>query len=184
MKKAIKMYLKKNPILFGLLKLIRNLIVIYPKWVLFKIAKNWVILNRIDSRIIPFIWRITGVRIRGKIYISHDVFYDVNNARFITIEEGALISPRVTFFCHKRDISNYYSGDTNNKLPYIFGYIYLKKNCSIGIGSIILPGVTIGEGAIIGAGSVVTKDIPDWTIAVGNPAKVIKKISKRDENIQ
>ena len=43
---------------------------------------------------------------------------------------------------------------------------------------IILKGVTIGEGAIIGAGSVVTHDIPAWTIAAGNPAKVIKKIEK------
>jgi acetyltransferase-like isoleucine patch superfamily enzyme len=39
-----------------------------------------------------------------------------------------------------------------------------------------MPGVTIGQGAIIGSGSVVTKDIPDWTIAVGSPAKVIKEL--------
>ena len=38
-----------------------------------------------------------------------------------------------------------------------------------------MPGVTIGKGSVIGAGSVVTKDIPDWSIATGNPAKVVKK---------
>ncbi|UJH91318.1 hypothetical protein LZ575_00495 [Antarcticibacterium sp. 1MA-6-2] len=42
-----------------------------------------------------------------------------------------------------------------------------------------MPGVTIGEGAIIGAGSLVIKDIPAWTIAVGNPAKVVKELTER-----
>ena len=43
---------------------------------------------------------------------------------------------------------------------------------------IILKGVTIGEGAIVGAGSVVTKDVPAWTVVAGNPAKVVKTLSK------
>jgi galactoside O-acetyltransferase len=54
--------------------------------------------------------------------------------------------------------------------------IKIGDNAWIGINCIILKGVTIGEGAIIGAGSVVTRDIPAWTIAGGNPAKVIKEI--------
>jgi len=45
----------------------------------------------------------------------------------------------------------------------------------VGMGVMIMPGVTIGDGAIVGAGSVVTKDIPPWTVAVGNPCKVIKQ---------
>ncbi len=57
--------------------------------------------------------------------------------------------------------------------------IFLKKGCLIGMGSMILPGVTIGEGAIVGAGSLVTKDIPAWTIVAGRPAKVIKEIPRR-----
>ena len=44
-----------------------------------------------------------------------------------------------------------------------------------------MPGVTIGEGAVIGAGSLVTKDIPAWTIAIGRPAKVVKHIPKREQ---
>jgi acetyltransferase-like isoleucine patch superfamily enzyme len=54
--------------------------------------------------------------------------------------------------------------------------IKIEDNAWIGINCIILKGVTIGEGAIIGAGSVVTRNVPAWTIAAGNPAKVIKEI--------
>ncbi|MBD2260787.1 acyltransferase [Pseudanabaena sp. FACHB-2040] len=48
----------------------------------------------------------------------------------------------------------------------------------VGFNSIILKGITIGEGAVIGAGSVVTKDIPAWTVAAGNPARVIREMSE------
>ena len=50
------------------------------------------------------------------------------------------------------------------------------KTCWIGGGAVICPGVTIGDRCIIGAGSVVTKNIPDDSVAVGNPAKVIRKV--------
>ena len=59
--------------------------------------------------------------------------------------------------------------------------VIIADNVWIGTAAIILPGVTIGEGAVIGAGAVVTKDIPEYTIAVGNPAKVIKN---RERDIQ
>ena len=67
-------------------------------------------------------------------------------------------------------------GEAATKLPFIYAGVHLKRGCQIGVQSIIMPGVTIGQGAIIGSGSVVTKDIPDWTIAVGSPAKVIKEL--------
>ena len=51
----------------------------------------------------------------------------------------------------------------------------------IGAGAIILPGITIGKYAVIGAGSVVTKDVPDYTIAAGNPCKLIRKIDEHDK---
>ena len=54
--------------------------------------------------------------------------------------------------------------------------ILIKKNAWIGAQVSILPGVTIGENAIVGTGSIVTKDIPDNAVAVGNPARVIKII--------
>ncbi len=59
--------------------------------------------------------------------------------------------------------------------PLSFKKVILNDGCDIGVGTVILPGVTIGEGAIIGAGAVVTADIPDYAVAVGSPAKVIRK---------
>ena len=73
-------------------------------------------------------------------------------------------------------MSNYRHGDDINKQPYIIAPIHICKGVHVGMGTIIMPGVTIGEGAIIGAGSLVTKDIPAWTVAVGQPAKVVKQI--------
>ena len=58
--------------------------------------------------------------------------------------------------------------------------VTIGNDCWLGANVVICPGVTIGNGCIIGAGSVVTKDIPDGTIAAGNPAKVLRKISPED----
>jgi acetyltransferase-like isoleucine patch superfamily enzyme len=58
--------------------------------------------------------------------------------------------------------------------------VCIKNDVLIGCMSIILKGVTIGEGAIVGAGSVVTKDVPPWTIVAGNPAKVIREIAEHE----
>ena len=59
--------------------------------------------------------------------------------------------------------------------------IHIGKNCWLGAGVIVLPGVTIGDNTVIGAGSVVTKDIPQGVIAVGNPCKVMRKITEEDK---
>ncbi|PXY42080.1 acyltransferase [Flavobacterium cheongpyeongense] len=58
--------------------------------------------------------------------------------------------------------------------------ITIKDKAWIGFNSIILKGVTIGEGAIVGAGSVVTKDVQDWTIVAGNPARMVKEIPENE----
>ncbi len=58
--------------------------------------------------------------------------------------------------------------------------IHIGKNCWLGAGVIVLPGVTIGDNSVIGAGSVVTKDIPANVIAVGNPCRVLREINEHD----
>jgi acetyltransferase-like isoleucine patch superfamily enzyme len=56
-----------------------------------------------------------------------------------------------------------------------FGEVIIEDGCDVGMGSIILPRVKIGEGSIIGAGSVVTKNIPPYSVVAGNPAKSLRK---------
>ncbi|MBQ3136220.1 MAG: sugar O-acetyltransferase [Clostridia bacterium] len=59
--------------------------------------------------------------------------------------------------------------------------IHIGKNCWLGAGVIVMPGVTIGDNTVIGAGSVVTKDIPSNVVAVGNPCRVLRPIGERDK---
>ena len=59
--------------------------------------------------------------------------------------------------------------------------VHIGKNCWLGAGVIVLPGVTIGDNTVIGAGSVITKDIPANVVAVGNPCKVLREINEHDK---
>lgn len=61
--------------------------------------------------------------------------------------------------------------------------VHIGENCWIGAGAIILPGVTVGDNTVIGAGSVVTRDIPSNVVAVGNPCRVLRKVSDDDRNL-
>ena len=58
--------------------------------------------------------------------------------------------------------------------------VHIGKNCWIGAGAIILPGVTIGDQVVVGAGSVVTKDLPSNVVAVGNPCRVVREVHEHD----
>lgn len=59
--------------------------------------------------------------------------------------------------------------------------VHIGRNCWIGAGVIIVPGVTIGDNVVVGAGSVVTKDLPDNVVAVGNPCRVLRQINEHDK---
>ncbi len=59
--------------------------------------------------------------------------------------------------------------------------IHIGKNCWIGAGVIILPGITIGDNVVVGAGSIVTKDLHDNVVAVGNPCHILREVNKHDE---
>ncbi|MBQ7529365.1 sugar O-acetyltransferase [bacterium] len=87
----------------------------------------------------------------------------------IIIEDGVMFGPEVGLFTVNHEPKNIRVIMTKE--------IHVKRNAWIGARVNILPGVTIGENAIIGTGSVVTKDIPDNCVAVGVPAKIIKEIS-------
>ena len=87
----------------------------------------------------------------------------------IEIEDDVLIAPEVKIVTVNHDLE-----DRRHLLH--FKKVTIKKNAWICIGSIICPGVTIGENAVVAAGSVVTKDVPDNVLVGGNPAKIIKHL--------
>lgn len=58
--------------------------------------------------------------------------------------------------------------------------VRIGRNCWLGAGVIVLPGVTIGDNVVVGAGSVVTKDLPDNVVAVGNPCRILREVGERD----
>lgn len=59
--------------------------------------------------------------------------------------------------------------------------VHIGRNCWLGAGVIVVPGITIGDNVVIGAGSIVTRDIPDNVLAVGNPCRVLRKINEHDK---
>lgn len=125
----------------------------------------------------PWIWKKLGVKLGKNVHIGHFVVPDFGNAERISIGNNVIISNGVNILCHKRDMSGYCKGDLASKLPFKFEDVTIEDNVQIGLNCTIMPGITIGEGAIIGSCSLVTKSIPAWSIAVGSPAKVVKEIS-------
>ncbi|MBK2026285.1 acyltransferase [Francisella philomiragia] len=86
----------------------------------------------------------------------------------ITLEDNVFVGPNVTFTNDRMPRSKQYATEWPKTL--------IKKGASIGANSTILPGITIGENAMVGAGSVVTKNIPKNEIWIGNPARFYKKV--------
>lgn len=83
----------------------------------------------------------------------------------ISVEDDVFIGPNATFTNDKKPKSKHY--------PVNFLATLIEKGASIGANATILPGLTIGEYSLIGAGAVVTKDVPPYAIVVGNPAQII-----------
>ena len=149
---------------------------------LLKHFMNFSFLAPFNPRIIrPWVLRKIGCHVGKDVFIGSDIWVDSGHADLIFIDDHAHVTGRTVLLCHKRDLSDYYVGDDYAKKPYKTAPIHLCRGCSTGTGTIIMPGVTIGEGAIVGAGSLVTKDIPAWTVAVGRPAKVVRQIPSREE---
>ena len=124
----------------------------------------------------PFLWKMIGINIGKNVFIGYGVYIDVDGYNAIEIGDNVIITAQTLLLAHRRDMRAYHKGELQRKLPYIRKGIKIEKNASIGMRSVIMPGVTIGEGAVVGANSTVTKDVPPYTIVVGNPAKVIKEI--------
>ncbi|MBD5338198.1 MAG: acyltransferase [Bacteroides sp.] len=166
----------------SLWKVIKKVFKTYRDSFLLKFFMNsWILSPFTPRKIRPWILKKIGCHVGKDIFVGDNVIIDSSHSDMIYVEDHAHIAGGTRLLCHQRDLSNYCIGDDYAKLGYRIAPIILRKGCLVGMECFIMPGVTIGEGAIVGAGSLVTKDIPAWTIATGRPAKVIKQIPKRDE---
>lgn len=164
----------------SLWKVVKRVYKTYRDGFLLKYMMNSWLLSPLGPRKIrPWVLRKIGCHVGKDVFIGSGVWIDAGHANLIHIEDHAHVTGLTVLLCHKRELGGYCVGDDYAKLPYKTGEIHLGKGCSTGTGTLIMPGVSIGEGAIVGAGSLVTKDIPAWTIALGQPAKVVKEIPKR-----
>lgn len=165
------------------LRVVKEFFLKYYHGFLIKFLMNsWLLAPLSHRKVRPWVLRKVGCHVGKDVFIGGDVWIDTGHADLITIHDHAHVDARCILLCHKRDLSNYYRGDDYHKLPYKTGAIVIGKGCSVGTATLVMPGVKIGEGAIVGAGSLVTKDIPAWSIAVGCPAKVVKQIPIREND--
>lgn len=110
---------------------------------------------------------------------GENVFFNVNcvvlDSMKVKIGSNVMFGPGVHLYTATHPLDK-----TERRLLEIAKPITIGDDCWIGGQSVICPGVTIGAGTVIGAGSVVTKDIPENCLAVGNPAKVIRKLNENE----
>lgn len=109
-----------------------------------------------------------------KIKLGNNVFINSNCLAMarggITIEDDVMLAGNVQLLSNNHD--------EYERQVLLCEEIVIKKGAWIGAGASILPGVTVGKYAIVGAGAIVTKDVPDYSVAVGVPAKIVKTLDK------
>jgi len=131
--------------------------------------KNWKYPEIEEGKLTKYNW---VVQHKDKLKLGYKT--DIGAFTYINAKNGVIIEDYVQIGSH---CSIYSVSTIDNKE----GKVILKKNCRIGSHSVIMPGVTVGENSIIGAFSFVNRGIPDNTVAVGVPAKVIKRINIKDK---
>lgn len=121
----------------------------------------------------PFICDF-GNRVKfGKgVFINHSAILSASGG--IEFEDGVSVAPGVRIATINHDFNERHT-------KYTYGKVTIKKNAWIGMNVTICPGVTIGAYAVVAAGAVVTKDIPDYAVAGGVPAKVIKMQNQNEQ---
>jgi acetyltransferase-like isoleucine patch superfamily enzyme len=125
--------------------------------------------------------------IGDNVWIGHYCLIDCIGG--VEISEGVNISSHTVIYSHSSHDAlrllgrDYIKIEANERPGYVVKSVYIGAYTFIGTSCIILPGITIGKGCIIGAGSVVTHSILDFSIVVGNPAKVIGDTRERDQNL-
>lgn len=140
-----------------------------------KYFKNWV-LERLASCVPVPTWRVKFHRMRGvnlgkNVYVGYDVVFDRIHPELITVGDYSEIGDRCILSAHSRG-----SLTTRQAYPRSMEPIIIGRGVSVNPGCIITQGVEIGDNSIIGIGSVVTRDISPNSLALGYPAKVVKKL--------
>lgn len=115
-----------------------------------------------------------GNRVKfGKgVFINHSAILSASGG--IEFEDGVMVAPGVRIATINHDMNNRHT-------IYTYGKVTIKKNAWLGMNVTVCPGVTIGKYAVVGAGAVVTKDVPDYAVVGGVPAKVIKMLDPADQ---
>ena len=128
----------------------------------------------------PRLWlyRRMGVRIGAHVFIGLDTYLDCQFPELITIEDDVTISFRVTVVVHDdaRRLDRIEPGAGDGTVA----PVRLRRGCYLGTGCLVLPGVTVGERAVVASGAVVTRDVPPGTVVAGVPAHIIRRIGPRD----
>jgi len=124
-----------------------------------------------------FFYRLRGVKIGKDVYIVQSAFLEESRPWLIEIHDRVRIGIGVIIVTHDAVYTEY-----DNSIPYRYGKVILKRQASICPGSIILPGVTIGERSVVAPGSLVNKDVPDGVIVAGRPAKFLMTLEDGLEN--
>jgi acetyltransferase-like isoleucine patch superfamily enzyme len=119
-----------------------------------------------------------GAKIGDRCKISSHTFI----CEGVTIESGVFIGHSVTFINDRYPRATNLGGELQTEEDWNCQSTLVKRGASIGSGATLLGGITIGENAIVGAGSVVTKDVPANAIVAGNPAKVLRKAANENAN--
>ena len=125
-----------------------------------------------ESKIGTFVEIQKGVRIGRRVKVSSHTFI----CEGVTIEDEAFIGHGVVFINDKYPRSTNPDGSLQVESDWTILPTIVERRASIGSNATIMAGVSIGEGAIVGAGSVVTRDVPAFTIVAGSPAKVLRRI--------
>jgi acetyltransferase-like isoleucine patch superfamily enzyme len=125
-----------------------------------------------DVKIGTFVEIQKGARIGNRCKISSHTFI----CEGVTLEEEVFVGHNVTFTNDLHPRATNADGQLQTEADWKCIPTLIKRHASIGSGATLLCGITVGEGAMIGAGSVVTKDVPPGAVVVGNPARIIKQL--------
>ena len=127
-----------------------------------------------ETKIGTFVEIQRGVKIGRRVKVSSHTFI----CEGVEVEDHVFIGHGVTFINDRYPRAVSSAGELQTDRDWKVVPTIVRRGASIGSGSTILCGIEIGQGAIVGAGSVVTRDVPAGTIVVGNPARVLRKIER------